>query len=114
MALLMAAKKHLSAKVDMSPRRISGKAFITSDVQSSSLFKVRMELFAFFSSKLASSIESPASARHRRDTSAEYSSMDCRRVLKLPVLLDIFSPLSCKCPFARIDRGQCSFGKIAA
>ena len=82
--------------------------------QSISVWKRRMLAFAVFSSKLASSMPSPASASDTREASAPNFSTDWRRESVLPVLLDILAPLSIRWPLARIARGQCFSGKMAA
>jgi hypothetical protein len=72
-----------------------------------------MDAFAVVSSKFASSIPSPASASANLVASAPHLWRACLRVRKFPVLFDIFFPLSMRCPFARIAKGQCFSGKIA-
>ena len=58
--------------------------------------------------KVASSMPSPASAAANLMASALYSSMAVFNVLKLPVDLDIFSPLRSRCPLVRKPPATCS------
>ena len=74
-------------------------------------------LSARFRSKLASSNESPASAKANRTASAEYNSQASSSIKKLPVDFDILSPSSSTNPFVYMDLGHRvsdSFGQIAA
>ena len=74
-------------------------------------------LSARFRSKLASSNESPASAKANRTASAEYNSQASSSIKKLPVDFDILSPSSSTKPFVYMDLGHRvsdSFGQIAA
>lgn len=61
---------------------------------SMSVLSLRIAAFAVDSSKLASSIESPASASVMRVASAPNLRSESLSVSELPVLLLIFSPLS--------------------
>lgn len=79
-----------------------------------SVCNLKIIAFAFFSSKFASSIPSPASASANLVASAPNFSIPCLIVKKLPVLFDIFAPFNIKWPLVLMLNGQCSSPKMAA
>lgn len=74
----------------------------------------KMLAFAVFSSKLASSTPSPASANVNLVASAPNFSMPSLKVKELPVLFDIFLPFNVRWPFVRMLSGHLSSGNNAA
>lgn len=74
----------------------------------SSLVSLKMDALAVASSKLASSIPSPASARPILSASDPYSTIAYFSVLKFPVDFDIFSLFNSKCPLHLMDLGHFS------
>ena len=108
-AVSMALANTLSAKVaeESAARSLPcADASRMDSIHSSSFVNRKIAALAVSWTKLASSMPSPASASANLMASALYSSMAVFNVLKLPVDLDIFSPLRSRCPLVRKPRGH--------